>query len=637
MRAKLLLESAHSVLRSLPDNSIDAIVTDPPYELSKDGKHGAARVAAEMLFRDCDAGHPQECWLNVLIRAVVNLCDPGRDGCSSHLGSFAFSVDDRDLAIDALFESGVGYFGHAIGMGLGMPTSVMSALLGGEVGQSVDGAVANEIQASGGEEGRTLPCLRLVAADAQEVLSVCSALKLMAVARLAGARVVRVTEESVASCDRHRLIRVVSRSTKRSVTFTLLARDTRKSGKGFMGHAWDGSKVAFDVGLWREALRVLKPGGHLLSYSATRTYHWLACALELAGFEIRDMIPWLQAQGMPHGQDVSKAIDKMQGAEREVVGVKAEFSRDGYLRTRENSRRLPGYKSGLDHPCDQPVTLPASEASKRWQGWNTTLAPKHEPCVLARKPLSESSVAANVLAWGTGALNIDGCRLEGGKRTPGTVPQPAKRIVYDVRPKEDAEGKSAGHDPNIGRWVPNVTLSEAAAEQLDLWIGCRPTNAGVIKKTHSAMGYGGGRGSSRVVRAFKGGPSQFFYVGKARTGEREQGCEGLRWTREGSANFRPWREGDELLVDGQGKPIGNPHPTVKPIALMRHLVRLVTPSAGVVLDPFMGSGTTGIAALMEGFWFIGCDSTPWAFKIAEVRIHHVERQLAGSAVEMFGV
>ena len=388
---------------------------------------------------------------------------------------------------------------------------------------------------------------------------------------------------------------------------------------GFMGHGWDASRIAFDRDVWVEALRVLKPGGHVVAYGAARTYHWLACAVELAGFEIRDMVPWLQGQGMPHGLDVSKAIDKMAGAEREVVGPDPEQKR----RNKTTSKFSGVYGSIVDAPSC-PLTAPATPEAAQWAGWNTQLAPGHEPCVLARKPISEPTVAANVLRWGTGGLNVDGCRL-GGKPWGDPSAKPGRRPAgFHNVGASSGESVPNGTPHEAGRWPPNVTLSEAAASRLDAMVGKLAARGNKAPETGAATGrvaFGeyGVATRKNPERGAPSGPSEFFYTAKAATGERENGCEHLRWTRDGGG-FRPWAEGDELLVDSKGRPIGNPHPTVKPLALMRWLVRLVTPPGGTVFDPFMGSGTTGAAAVCEGFNFVGSDLTPWAFTIAEARI-----------------
>ena len=360
-------------------------------------------------------------------------------------------------------------------------------------------------------------------------------------------------------------------------------------------------------GWGREALRVLKPGGHLLAFGGTRTYHRLACAVEDAGFEIRDCLAWLYGSGFPKSLDVSKAIDKAAGAEREVVcreDRRGAF--DGLARASEGHSNEYGSitnKGAVDR------TAPATPDAKRWQGWGTALKPAHEPIVMARKPLV-GTVSANVLEHGTGALNIDGCRIE------ATDSQLAEKYasVQNAGPRDNAvygrdDRDRAGAAPHdSGRWPANVTLDEAAAALLDEQTGeCR--SAGEYAK-----GARGGPndfqgpasinidGLTAAQYSDSGGASRFFYVPKADTAERNAGLS------------------TASLFTPSDAPDRNDHPTVKPIDLMRWLVRLVTPPGGVVLDPFAGSGSTGCAALLEGFSFIGIEREPAYAAIARARL-----------------
>lgn len=377
-------------------------------------------------------------------------------------------------------------------------------------------------------------------------------------------------------------------------------------GVGFMNSAWD--SIVPGPSYWREALRVLKPGGYVLAFGATRTWHWLACALELCGFESRGSIAWIQGQGMQHGLDISKAMDADAGAEREVVGEHPYAARKpNGTWTGDVYGAEPGHGEG------PKLTAPATDEAKRWAGWGTQLAPKHEPICMFRKPL-EGTYVENIRAHGAGGLNVDACRLAGGKQVPTSGSDAMKRRGWGY----GGSMETPGCDPNLGRWPPNVVIDEAAAAQLDAMVGKR--TSGTLKAgTRVAAEHGRARGKAdgyTKAHSFggdTGGPSRFFFCPKAPTGERDKGCEHLRWVRDGSG----WR-----ACEAGEKPdlVGNSHSTVKPLELMRWLVRLVTPLGGLVFDPFLGSGTTGVAAVCEGMRFVGSDMTPWAYKIADARI-----------------
>jgi hypothetical protein len=421
-----------------------------------------------------------------------------------------------------------------------------------------------------------------------------------------------------------------------------------------MGKAWDGSKIAYDVALWRECLRVLKPGGHLLAFGGSRTWHRLAVAVEDAGFEIRDSIAWLYGSGFPKSLDVSKAIDKARDDKADVYSVTAQIAtlRDAagmtnrdldeacgldsggasaahwtapaaakqpriptveqwsFLREllnpdaalesevwRLNSRKgapgeawqeaevtgvKEGAMSGWDMDggtkfVDRELKAPNSDAAAQWQGWGTALKPAFEPVVVGRKPL-QGTVAANVQAFGTGALNIDATRIGTETRTNGGMSSLGVMHDDDWKPR-------AVESTVSGRWPANVVLDETTAPLLDQQSGTLA--AGKFPgKTRTKPKFGGSTYANGQVYEGKldtdpyetdsGGASRFFYVAKAPKRERP-------------------------VVDGVA------HPTVKPLALMRWLVKLVTPPGGVVLDPFEGSGTTLEACLLEGFAHVGIE------------------------------
>lgn len=316
---------------------------------------------------------------------------------------------------------------------------------------------------------------------------------------------------------------------------------------GFMGKAWDRSGVTYDPATWQAAYRVLKPGAHLLAFGGTRTFHRLAVALEDAGLEIRDTLSWLYGSGFPKSLDVSKAIDKAAGATRETIR-EGKAVRRMIQGADQNATGSWIKDNGREYVPTE--TAPATAEAEQWAGWGTALKPAWEPIIVARKPLI-GTVAATVLAHGTGALNIEACRIKHASdedlavslsKNPGRADLVTSGTFGANRPQQSVN--------TSGRWPANVALDEDAAAML-------------------------------------GDPARFFYTAKASRAER-----GAR----------------------------NDHPTVKPIALMQWLVRLVTPPGGTVLDPFLGSGSTGIAAHREGFGFIGIELSAEYAEIARRRM-----------------
>lgn len=349
-------------------------------------------------------------------------------------------------------------------------------------------------------------------------------------------------------------------------------------GLSFMGKKWDYDVPS--VELWQECLRVLKPGGHLLAFAGTRTQHRMCARIEDAGFEIRDMIAWVYGSGFPKSHDVSKAIDKAFGAERNVVGIGTSAKTAGM-----QALGASGINGG-----EYYITAPVTDVAKRWQGWGTALKPALEPITVARKPFV-GTVADNVLENGTAALNIDACRVgnevvgwSGGKHRSG-----------------DAATSGASRGGNQGGF--NYAGGEARPVE-----GRWPANL-----IHD--------GSDDVVRYFQGkndkSAARFFYCAKASKKDRDGGLDGFQerphYT---EAHAKPNRDGRENVTRA------NHHPTVKPTDLMRYLCRLVTPPGGIVLDPFTGSGSTGKAAVLEGFSFIGLEREREYVDIAEARIAH---------------
>jgi site-specific DNA-methyltransferase (adenine-specific) len=396
---------------------------------------------------------------------------------------------------------------------------------------------------------------------------------------------------------------------------------------GFMGKKWDSSGIAYSVELWQQCFRVLKPGGHLLSFGGTRTYHRVAVAIEDAGFELRDSIAWLYGSGFPKSLDVSKAIDKAAGAEREVL---TQTVWDLFGERKEEKKGVSGktaiWAEGGMGNFD--ITAPSTPEAKQWEGWGTALKPAFEPVIVARKPI-EGTVANNVIKWGTGGLNIDGSRIVGEANRASGWSKSGSRASENLAMSGANYDREPKPDNSLGRWPANIILDPYAAELLDEQSGVLASGGGdKSNKQPKAIG-------SQVpanlnagnFKAEKGGASRFFYVAKASKRDRNEGLEGLK----------EQRHSDRELADGVGgdnprnrtnQAKQNFHPTVKPTSLMEYLVKLVTPPHGIVLDPFTGSGSTGKAAILQGFDFIGIEMTEEYLPIIEGRLKHAEAKVA---------
>ncbi len=381
-------------------------------------------------------------------------------------------------------------------------------------------------------------------------------------------------------------------------------------GLSFMGKRWDYDVPSVDI--WVECLRVLKPGGHLLAFAGTRTQHRMAVRIEDAGFEIRDVIAWVYGSGFPKSLDVSKAIDKAAGAEREVVG--RAIRPDGTTRETVGGREsTPFVASAVDG--DAFITAPATEAAKQWAGWGTALKPALEPITLARKPLT-GTVAANVLEHGTGGLNVDGCRIGTEGATKRSHQEP-----YGEGGRGDQGGAQnwrTGHkieDINAGRWPANF-IHDGSEEVLALFPQTTSGSLTGQPRTENKI-YGSAAntlGTPRFHEGDSGSAARFFYCAKASRDDRDEGCGAFELKAAGGLSGR----NDGTL--GSITQSRNPHPTVKPTDLMRYLCRLITPPNGIVLDPFTGSGSTGKAAMAEGFRFIGIEREAEYIEIARARI-----------------
>jgi len=461
---------------------------------------------------------------------------------------------------------------------------------------------------------------------------------------------------------------------------------------GFMGKKWDSSGIAYSVELWQQCLRVLKPGGHLLSFGGTRTYHRVAVAIEDAGFELRDSIAWLYGSGFPKSLDVSKAIDKNNGelnrlgkftefmrttgltakqlndatgtsmgshyltaasqpaipttelwskirpllaqvpdwvdqlvarieAEREVIGKKSAGMGSGKT---FGMLQAEGNNAGAEKEID--ITTPSTSEAQQWQGWGTALKPAFEPVIVARKPI-EGTVANNVLKWGTGGLNIDGSRIgTGDDRASGGLSGGAtEKNLYQHGTHERVERATGG------RWPANIILDPYTAELLDEQSGVSKDGVAVKRNRNTAeieSSYEGGWRKSNIDQGFfgLGGASRFFYVAKASKRDRNEGLEELETKQTvGGGGLGNPVSGAYGSEKAPGK---NFHPTVKPTSLMEYLIKLVTPPQGTVLDPFTGSGSTGKAAILQGFDFIGIEMTEEYLPIIEGRLKHAEALVA---------
>jgi site-specific DNA-methyltransferase (adenine-specific) len=381
---------------------------------------------------------------------------------------------------------------------------------------------------------------------------------------------------------------------------------------------------------------VLKPGGHLIAFSGSRTYHRMAVAIEDAGFEIRDQIMWVYGSGFPKSHNISKGIDKAAGAEREVVGTYQGATNIGKV---EDGKR--GYSPGTDYPdVDRTVniTAPATAAAKQWDGWGTALKPAHEPMVLARKPL-EGTVAKNVLTYGVGGLNIDGTRVpspdnDGKVWTRGGSGVNARSGSKDAQDNPQLNGETEFVQPNeLGRFPANF-IHDGSDEVVALF---PETKTGSIKpyiRSKENVNVDFLQGTDQVEKSFdyadSGSAARFFYCAKASKRDRNEGLEGFEAKRDHDGRKDGGVGGDNPRNRTNNAKL-NHHPTVKPTSLMQYLIRLVTPPNGIVLDPFMGSGSTGKACAYEGFDFIGIDQSAEYVEIARARIEYA---VADKATEL---
>lgn len=371
------------------------------------------------------------------------------------------------------------------------------------------------------------------------------------------------------------------------LTHWLNGDDYEHKGNGFMGKSWDSFVPGPSV--WRECFRVLKPGGHLLSFFGARTYDLGTIAIRLAGFEIRDQIMWVYGSGFPKSHNISKAIDKGQGVEPTIVGHSSNGIMGGSGEFTSGNPHSAGYKSEFD------LTVPTSELAKEWEGWGTALKPAHEPICMARKPFS-GQVAANVIKHGTGAINIDACRI--GNETRFNPPSHNKPGGNSLHMSVSGMPEGAEGSEVSGRWPANfchdgsftVTKhfpqSSSTGNRSEESRNAKVSGTKFLMDNHQSREY-----------TDSGSVARYFYCAKTSKIDREEGVSSFS--------------------DSRSK---NNHPTVKPTSLMAWLCLLVTPPGGTILDPFMGSGSTGKAAAIHDFDFIGIEKEADYLSIARQRI-----------------
>lgn len=393
----------------------------------------------------------------------------------------------------------------------------------------------------------------------------------------------------------------------------------------FMGKGWDNAGVSFQKETWGKCLRVLKPGGYLLAFGGTRTYHRIACAIEDAGFEIRDCVMWLYGSGFPKSMDIEKAINKRDGVKFKSKPAKGV----GFMNANDD---------GWHNTINQLEQIgDSSERAKQWQGWGTALKPSYEPIIMARKPF-KGSLVDNVMKYGVGGLNIDGCRIECQNETDKNNATPQGKCTSSHKdgavPDINDEGRKEFERPELkGRFPANTILTYDETDYDEVCGGFPNTKS---QKTNSKLldirGNNYNNANKNLDIAYErgyndsGSASRYFYCAKASKKDRDEGLEEFE---------------KEITDDGRNKPIDNPylrgktmrhntHPTVKPTSLMQYLVRLVAPKGATILDPFMGSGSTGKAVMHEnkernaGYKFIGIEKDAEYCKIAEARIKNVE-------------
>jgi site-specific DNA-methyltransferase (adenine-specific) len=399
---------------------------------------------------------------------------------------------------------------------------------------------------------------------------------------------------------------------------------------GFMGKSWDLTGIAFQKETWELALQLLKPGGYLLAFGGSRTYHRMAVAIEDAGFEIRDQIMWLYGSGFPKSLNIGKAVDKLRGNQGKVVGQKKLWG--------ANASGGRGGQNSNEYQPTKKGSVKYEEIRKvenEWEGWGTALKPAHEPIVMARKPV-EGTVTKNVLKHGTGGINIDECRIS----TNDITQRENRGVEWGVR-NDKSGNEFEVYGSTKGRFPANVLHdgSEEVMQGFPDSKGCQPHTITSNIEKHEGWGTITQKSGEMVGYNDDGSAARFFYCAKVSRKERNRGLDNAADAYKsigGNYSQSPVCETCDKTLNGtndhtkctgkvyyrkmQSEITKNNHPTVKPLELMKYLCRLVTPKGGTVLDPFMGSGSTGMAAKDEGFKFIGIEKEKEYYEIAEQRI-----------------
>lgn len=408
---------------------------------------------------------------------------------------------------------------------------------------------------------------------------------------------------------------------------------------GFMGKKWDNTGIAYNVELWEECLRVLKPGGHLLAFSGTRTYHRMASAIEDAGFEVRDMIEWVYGSGFPKSLNIAKSIEsklKTGSCAKNNFHQLGGKRRDGRIGMYDKVEEYGFRKVNPDQLGAFDLETTTQEA-KQWEGWGTALKPAHEPICMARKPLAEKTVAENCLKWGTGGINIDESRVETSDdlslRYKSSFQEGNSQFVSETA---TGSGKrmelEEPYGTKLGRFPANI-IHDNSEEVRECFPNVgnksipirRTANSGGTGNVYTTtndnignvVGYGDTGNASRFFKSI-------IYQAKASKSERNRGMDDL----EAKPMYKADGSAQSLEIfdstDGGREDRKNNHPTVKPLKLMEYLIKMVTPKGGIVLDPFAGSGTTLVAAKQNEFQYIGIEMTEEYIPIIKARLNGVK-------------